>query len=98
MEIILLTTIPPSSSLTFLWLGQRNAFILTKLELRKTKGPLVASLTLGIEFKILSFSGIVMMKRLGDDPEEIVKPVELKKNQVETEDEPEPPEAFEYTE
>ena len=39
-----------------------------------------------------------MMKKVGDDPEEIVKPVEIKKNQVETEDEPEPPEAFEYTE
>ena len=44
----------------------------------------------------LLFSGIVMMKKLGDEPEEIVKPVEIKKNQVETDDEPEPPLAFEY--
>ena len=47
--------------------------------------------------KDLSIGGIVMMKKLGDDPEELVKPVEIKKNLVETEDEPEPPEAFEYT-
>jgi hypothetical protein len=49
-------------------------------------------------YNIPSFSGIVMMRRLGDDPEEIVKPVEIKKNQVETDDEPEPPAAFEYLE
>jgi hypothetical protein len=30
----------------------------------------------------LLLSGIVMMKKLSDDPEEIVKPVEIKKNQV----------------
>ena len=41
--------------------------------------------------------GIVMMKRIGEEPEEIVKPVEIKKNQVETEVEPDPPEPFEYT-
>ena len=47
--------------------------------------------------KDLSIGGIVMMKKLGEEPEELVKPVEIKKNLVETEDEPEPPEAFEYT-
>ena len=47
--------------------------------------------------KDLSIGGIVMMKKLSDEPEELVKPVEIKKNHVETEEEPQPPEAFEYT-
>lgn len=48
--------------------------------------------------KDISIGGIVMMSKLGADPEDLVKPVEMKKSTVETEDEPEPPEAFEYTE
>ena len=43
-----------------------------------------------------------MVKKVRDvevgKKEEIVEPVKIKKNSVDTEDEPEPPEPFEYTE
>ena len=41
-----------------------------------------------------------MVKRIdgGDENEAIVEPVTIKKALVENEDEPEPPEPFEYTE
>ena len=44
--------------------------------------------------------GIIMVKRIdgGDESEAIVEPVNIEKAKVETEDEPEPPEPFEYTE
>jgi 26S proteasome regulatory subunit N2 len=50
--------------------------------------------------KDLSIGGIVMVKRIdgGEDNEPIVEPVTVKKALVESEDEPEPPEPFEYTE
>jgi len=47
-----------------------------------------------------SIGGIIMVKRVdgGDENEAIVEPVTIKKTLVESEDEPEPPEPFEYTE
>lgn len=39
-----------------------------------------------------------MLKKVTEDPEEIVEPVKIKKTVVDTEEEPEPPEPFEYTE
>ena len=49
--------------------------------------------------KDLSIGGIVMMKNLTDEVGEIVAPVAIKKIAGgDTEDEPEPPEPFEYTE
>lgn len=49
--------------------------------------------------KDLSIGGIVMMKNLTDEVGEIVAPVAIKKIAAgDTEDEPEPPEPFEYTE
>ena len=47
-----------------------------------------------------SIGGIIMVKRVdgGDENEAIVEPVTIKKALVESEDEPEPPEPFEYTE
>lgn len=46
--------------------------------------------------------GVIMVKRVrdaeGDKEEEIVEPVKLRKDEVSTEEEPEPPEPFEYTE
>lgn len=52
-------------------------------------------------FQILAgIGGIIMVKRIdgGDESEAIVEPVNIEKAKVETEDEPEPPEPFEYTE
>merc|ERR1712083_930211 len=50
--------------------------------------------------KDFSIGGIIMVKRIdgGDENEAIVEPVTIKKALVESEDEPEPPEPFEYTE
>merc|ERR1711902_281104 len=50
--------------------------------------------------KDISIGGIIMVKRIdgGDESEAIVEPVNIEKAKVETEDEPEPPEPFEYTE
>ena len=52
--------------------------------------------------KDISIGGIVMMKRVksddNDEEEEIVKPVEIKRELGEVEEEPEPPQPFEYTE
>merc|ERR1739840_30405 len=50
--------------------------------------------------KDFSIGGIIMVKRIdgGDENEAIVEPVTIKKTLVESEDEPEPPEPFEYTE
>ena len=51
--------------------------------------------------KDLSIGGIIMVKRIdgGDENEAIVEPVTIKKALVESEEnEPEPPEPFEYTE
>lgn len=50
--------------------------------------------------KELNIGGIIMVKRIdgGDESEAIVEPVTIKKALVESEDEPEPPEPFEYTE
>jgi len=51
--------------------------------------------------KDLSIGGIIMMKKVGgeeDAKEEIVEPVKVKRDAAETEEEPEPPEPFEYTE
>lgn len=46
-----------------------------------------------------SIGGIIMVKRLdGETGGDIVEPVTIKKTLVESEDEPEPPEPFEYTE
>merc|ERR1712113_877896 len=47
-----------------------------------------------------SIGGIIMVKRIdgGDENEAIVEPVTIKKALVESEDEPDPPEPFEYTE
>jgi len=49
--------------------------------------------------KDLSSGGIILTKRIdgGDENEAIVEPVTIKKALVESEDEPEPPEPFEYT-
>ena len=50
--------------------------------------------------KDFSIGGIIMVQRVdgGDENEAIVEPVTIKKALVESEDEPEPPEPFEYTE
>jgi len=53
--------------------------------------------------KDITVGGIVMMKRVknegqDEEEEEIVKPVEIKRELGEVEEEPEPPEPFEYTE
>ena len=51
--------------------------------------------------KDLNIGGIILVKRIdgGDENEAIVEPVSIdKKGLVESEDEPEPPEPFEYTE
>ena len=46
-----------------------------------------------------SIGGIIMVKRVdGETGGDIVEPVTIKKTLVESEDEPEPPEPFEYTE
>merc|ERR1712238_187666 len=46
-----------------------------------------------------SIGGIIMVKRIdGETGGDIVEPVTIKKTLVESEDEPEPPEPFEYTE
>jgi 26S proteasome regulatory subunit N2 len=46
-----------------------------------------------------SIGGIIMVKRVdGETGGDIVEPVTIKKTLVENEDEPEPPEPFEYTE
>ena len=51
----------------------------------------------------INFSGVIMVKRVrdaeGDKKEEIVEPVKTsRKEDTSTEEEPEPPEPFEYTE
>jgi len=54
--------------------------------------------------KDISIGGIIMMKKIdgeggaADEEEEIVKPVEIKRELGDVEEEPEPPEPFEYTE
>ena len=50
--------------------------------------------------KDLSIGGIIMMKRTdgSEENEAIVEPVTIAKAVVDSEDEPEPPEPFEYTE
>jgi len=55
--------------------------------------------------KDISIGGIIMMKKIGgeggaadEEEEEIVKPVEIKRELGDVEEEPEPPEPFEYTE
>merc|ERR1712108_40108 len=45
--------------------------------------------------KDISIGGIIMMKKIGDEEEEeIVKPVEIKRELGDVEEEPEPPEPF----
>lgn len=44
--------------------------------------------------KEINIGGIVMMKKITDEPEDLVKPVSTET----AEDEPEPPKDFEYTE
>ena len=73
-----------------------------QLQVLKMEPPSSNDKAMYTPIKDISIGGIVMVKKVraaeGDEKEEIVEPVKIKKTSVDTEDEPEPPEPFEYTE
>jgi len=74
-----------------------------QLQVIKMENPTSTEKALYAPIKDISIGGVIMVKRVrdaeGDKKEEIVEPVKTsRKDDTSTEEEPEPPEPFEYTE
>merc|ERR1719471_2779764 len=74
-----------------------------QLQVIKMENPTSTEKAMYAPIKDISIGGVIMVKRVrdaeGDKKEEIVEPVKTsRKDDTSTEEEPEPPEAFEYTE
>merc|ERR1712080_809513 len=74
-----------------------------QLPITKMEAPTSSEKAMYVHIKDISIGGVIMVKRVrdaeGDKKEEIVEPVKTsRKEDTSTEEEPEPPEPFEYTE
>merc|ERR1712141_203195 len=74
-----------------------------QLQVTKMEAPTCSEKAMYAPIKDICIGGVIMVKRVrdaeGDKKEEIVEPVKTsRKEETSTEEEPEPPEPFEYTE